>query len=77
MRVTPPPFGTQYSWGGGLDGTQYAKGWYEVRRNSVISYADINFTLKGTISIKKHNTSDIQTQITLKMRGLFARAFGG
>ena len=26
-----------------LDGTQYVKGWYAVRRNSVISYADINF----------------------------------
>jgi len=24
-----------------LDGTQYAKGWYAIRRNSVISYADI------------------------------------
>jgi len=40
--MTPPPFCTQYS-GGGLDGTQYTKGRYAVRRNSVISYADINF----------------------------------
>ena len=31
---------------GDLDGTQYAKGRYAVRRNSVISYADIIFTLK-------------------------------
>ena len=30
---------------GDLDGTQYAKGRYAVRRNSVISYADINFLL--------------------------------
>jgi len=28
---------------GDLDGTQYAKGRYAVRRNSVISYADIIF----------------------------------
>ena len=40
-----PPFGTQYS-GGDLDGTQYAMGRYAVRRNSVISYADINFYFK-------------------------------
>ena len=37
------PLGTQYSGGGGLDGTQYAKGRYAVRKNPVISYADINF----------------------------------
>ena len=29
----------------GVDGTQYAKGWYAVRINSVISYADINLLL--------------------------------
>jgi len=33
-----PPFGTQYS-GGGLGRTQYAKGQYAVRNNSVKSYA--------------------------------------
>jgi len=31
---------------GDLDGTQYAKGRYAVRRNFVISYADINFYFK-------------------------------
>ena len=45
MRVTPPPF--RYAvFSGVLVGTQYAKGWYAVRKNSVISYADINFYLK-------------------------------
>ena len=34
-----PPFGTQYSGGGGLGRTQYAKGQYAVRNNSVKSYA--------------------------------------
>ena len=33
-----PPFGTQYS-GGFLGRTQYAKGQYAVRNNSVKSYA--------------------------------------
>ena len=42
MRVTPPFWYAVFR-GGGLDGTQYAKGWYAVRRNSVISYADIIF----------------------------------
>ena len=57
MRLTPPPFGTQYS-GGGLDGTQYAKGWYAVRRNSVISYADINFYFKK-VQFSSRNTSHV------------------
>ena len=43
--VTPPPLLVR-SIQGGLDGTQYAKGRYAVRRNSVISYADINFYIK-------------------------------
>ena len=29
--------------GGGVDGTQYEKSRYAVRKNPVISYADINF----------------------------------
>ena len=41
----PPPFWYAV-FRGDLDGTQYAKGRYAVRRNSVISYADIIFTLK-------------------------------
>jgi len=41
---TPPPFCTKYS--GVLDGTQYAKGRYAVRKNPVMSYADINFYFK-------------------------------
>ena len=38
------PFGTQLS--GFLDGTQCAKDQYAVRKNSFISYADINFYFK-------------------------------
>jgi len=51
-----PPFGTQYSGGGGLDGTQYAKGRYAVRRNFVISYADINFYFKKVQFSSKNTT---------------------
>ena len=39
---TPPHFGTQYS-GGCEDGTQYSKGRWAVRKNPVISYADIYY----------------------------------
>jgi len=49
-----PSFGTQYS--GGVDGTQCAKGWYAVRRNSVISYADINFYIQK-VQFSSRNTS--------------------
>jgi len=41
----PPPFWYAV-FRGNLDGTQYAKGRYAVRRNSVISYADINCYFK-------------------------------
>ena len=36
---------------------QYAEGHYAVRKNPVISYADINFFLKGAIFIKKNTTN--------------------
>ena len=52
---TPPPFGTQYL-GGDLDGTQYAKGRYAICRNSVISYADINFYIKKVQFSSKNTT---------------------
>jgi len=52
---TPSPFGTQYS-GGDLDGTQYAKGRYAIRRNSVISYADINFYFQKVQFSSKNTT---------------------
>ena len=48
------------SYGPSQFGTQYAKGRYAVRRNSVISYADINFYFKKVqFSLKKHNTHDM------------------
>jgi len=40
-----PPFGTQYSVIG-EGGTQYAKGRYAVRNDSVISYANIKYYVK-------------------------------
>jgi len=46
-----------------LDGTQYAKGWYAVRRNSVISYADINFYFK-----KDQFSSRNTTHVTYKVK---------
>ena len=57
MRVTPPFWYAVFR-GGGLDGTQYAKGWYAVRRNSVISYADINFYFKK-VQFSPRNTSHV------------------
>ena len=72
-----PPVSMQYS-GVFFDGTQYAKGWYAVRRNSVISYPDINFYFKKVQFSPKNNTHDIQSQITLKtLRARFARALWG
>jgi len=38
MRVNPPPLVRSIQ--GIIDGTQYAKGRYAVRKNPVISYAD-------------------------------------
>ena len=43
VRVTPP-FWYAVLIEGFFNGTQYAKGWYALRRNSVISYADIIFS---------------------------------
>jgi len=37
------PFLVRSIQGGGLDGTQYAKGWYAVRKNPVILYANFKF----------------------------------
>jgi len=48
---------------GDLDGTQYAKGRYAVRRNSVISYADINFYFK-MVQFSSKNT----THMTYKVK---------
>ena len=41
LEEETPFFGTQYS--GGLNGTQYAKGRYALRKNPVISYTDSKF----------------------------------
>jgi len=63
QRVPPPPFVTQYS--GFLDGTQYAKGWYAVRKNSVISYADIIFYFKKVRFLSRNTT-----HVTYKVKQL-------
>ena len=54
MRVTPPFWYAVFK--GDLDGTQYAKGRYAVRRNSVISYADINLNFKKVQFSSKNTT---------------------
>ena len=70
-----PTFGTQYS-EGALDGTQYAKGWYAVRRNSVISYADINFYLKRShFHQETQHTCHTNSFNSIILRARFARAF--
>ena len=57
---------------GCLDGTQYAKGRYAVRKNPVISYAVIKFCFETVLFfIKKYNERDVLIQITLKQ---FARS---
>ena len=56
-----PHFGTQYS-GGCLDGTQYAKGRYAVRKNPVISYADINFYFKK-VQFSSRNTTNVTYKV--------------
>ena len=60
-RVTPPPFWYAV-FRDFLDGTQYAKGWYAVRRNSVISYADINFYFKK-VQFSSRNTSHVTNKV--------------
>ena len=64
-----------------LDGTQYAKGWYAVRRNSVISYADINFYFKK-VQFSSRNTTNVickvkKLLINVRSRARFARVFRG
>jgi len=54
MRVTPPLWYAVFR--GDLDGTQYAKGRYAVRRNYVISYAFINFYFKKVKFSSKNTT---------------------
>jgi len=58
----PPPFWYAVFWGD-LDGTQYAKGRYAVRRNSVILYANINFYFKK-VQFSSKNT----THVTYKVK---------
>ena len=64
--LSPPPFGTQYSVF--LDGTQYAKGRYAVHRNSVISYADINFYFKK-VQFSSRNTTKDQNRAVRSTQG--------
>jgi len=77
MRVTPPLLVRNIQ--GCLGGTQYAKDRYAVRKNPVLSYADINFNVfKRPIFIKKHKKRDIQSQLSLFFsRARFARAVWG
>ena len=58
---TPPLWYAVFK--GGLDGTQYAKGRYAVRRNYVISDADIIFYFKK-VQFSSRNT----TQVTYKVK---------
>jgi len=78
QRDTPPPFGTQYS-GGGFRRYTVRKGLVRSTQKFCYIVRRHQFLLKkGTISIKKHNKSDIQSQTTLKkLRARFARALGG
>jgi len=73
---TPTPFGTQYS--GFFRRYAVRKGWYAVRRNSVISYADIIFYFKKVQFSSRnttHVTYPVQTQITQITIFLRARLF--
>ena len=57
LRVTPPPPLVR-SIRGVLDGTQYAKGRYAVRKNPVILYVDINFYFKKA-QFSSRNTTNV------------------
>ena len=61
MRVTPPFWYTVFR-GGGLDGTQYAKGRYAVRKYPVISYADIDFYFKQ-VQFSSRNTTNVTYKV--------------
>jgi len=63
MRVTPPTHFWYAVFRWVLDGTQYERGWCAVRRNSVISYADIIFYFKK-VQFSSRNT----TQVTYKVK---------
>ena len=60
MRVTFPFWYAVFR--GDLDGTQYAKSRYAVRRNSVISYADINFYFKK-VQFSSKNTAHMTYKV--------------
>ena len=82
LKRVPPPAFWYAVFMGFFGGTQYAKGWYAVRRNSVISYADINFCFKK-VQFSSRNTSHVTnyivSQITPKnfARSLRSRLFKG
>jgi len=64
---------------GNLDGTQYAKGRYTQYAESLLYRTQTSiFTLKRSNFHQKHNTHDIQSQITLKKiaRSLRSRFLG-
>ena len=50
---------------GDLDGTQFAKGRYAVRRYPVISYADISFYFKKVQFSFKKNTTHMTYKVKL------------
>jgi len=74
IREVDTPFGMQYSGCGEV--MLYAKGWYAVRKNPVVPYADIHFNFKKVkfLYIKKHIKRDKQSQTTLFFRVLSSPA---
>ena len=74
IREVDTPFGMQYSGCGEV--RLYAKGWYAVRKNPVIPYADIHFNFKKVKFSYKNtfNVTNIVKQLYFS-RAPFARAF--
>ena len=64
-----PPFSSQYS-GGGVDGTQYAKGRYAVCRNSVISYADNKFYFQKVEFSSRNKLNEVKNSFFLVFASL-------
>jgi len=73
---TPPLWYAVFK--GDLDGTQYAKGRFAVRRNSVISYADINLYFKKIqfSSKTQHTWHTMSKNSKTIARSLRSRFFG-
>ena len=67
MRVTPAPV-FWYAVFSFLDGTQYAKGRYAVRKNPVVSYADNKFYSKKVQFSSRNTINEVKKPVFRHVR---------